>query len=206
MAAITQLCSKGMLVESGIIQASGTTDEVVRKYLTVGDTKQRKVDLSNYQPRHGTGEVVFESAHLQNALHEDCRDFSIGDEICVVFRIKVCSRYVNKKIKLAVELRSSDGMPLCNMIDVDSGFHVEGLQERETVSVRIIDVRLYPDTYFISLWAGSTTSTETFDHVIDCLSFDIVDGGKLTVRFLPRSAGILFMTPEWQVNRNEWQV
>lgn len=203
MAAITQLCSKGMLIESGKIRASGITDEVVRKYLTVNDTKHHKVDLSNYQPRRGTGEVLFESVRLQNALHEDCRDFSIGDEIYIVFRIKTCSYYVNKKIKLAVQLRSSDGLPLCNMIDVDSGFQVEGLHERETVSVRITDVRLYPDTYFISLWAGSITSTERFDHVVDCLSFDIVDGGKLTARLLPRSAGILFMTPEWQMHNPE---
>ena len=206
MAAITRLCSRAMLIESGKIRASGTTDEVVQKYLTAGDTKQHKVDLSKYQPRRGTGEVVFESVRLHNALHEGCRDFSIGDDICIVFSIKACSHYVNKKIKLAVELRTSDGLPLCNMIDVDSGFHVEGLQERETVSVRITDVRLYPDTYFISLWAGTTTSTETFDHVVDCLSFSIQDGGRLTARQLPRSAGILFMTPEWQVHRSEYHV
>lgn len=200
MAAISQLCSKGMLIESGKIRASGTTDEVVQKYLTGGDTKQYKVDLSKYQPRRGTGEVVFESARLQNALHEYCRNFSIGDEIHIVFIIKACSHYVNRKIKLAVELRSSDGLNICNMVDVDSDFQIEGLQERETLSVKITDVRLYPDTYFISLWAGSMTSTETFDRVVDCLSFEIVDGGKLTSRLLPRSAGILFMTPEWQMH------
>jgi lipopolysaccharide transport system ATP-binding protein len=203
MAAITQLCSKTMLVENGKIQTYGTTDEIVRKYLTISDTKQCKVDLINCQPRCGTGEVVFESARLQNILNDCCRDFSIGDEICIVFRIKACNYYVNKKIKLAVQLRSSDGLPLCNMIDVDSGFQVEGLQEQRTVSVRIADVRLYPDTYFVSLWAGSITSTETFDHVVDCLSFDIVDGGKLTSRRLPRSAGLLFMTPKWQMTRDE---
>ena len=200
MAAITQLCSKGMLIESGKIRAIGTADEVVRKCLAVSDTTQHKVDLSNDPPRRGTGEVIFQSVRLQNARHESCRDFSIGDRICIVFKIRVCGHYVNKKIKLAVELRSSDGLPICNMVDVDSDFQIESLQERETLSVNITDVRLYPDTYFISLWAGSITSTETFDHVVDCLSFDIVDGGKLTSRFLPRSAGILFMTPEWQLH------
>jgi len=198
MASIMQLCSKGLLVESGKIRAIGTADEVVRKYLAGIDIKHNKVDLKNFQPRRGTGEVMFGAAYLQNAHQEGCRDFHIGDKICIFFSINASSNYINKKIKLAVELRSSDGLPLCNMVDMDSGFQIDKIKERETISVTITDVRLYPDTYFIGLWAGSLTSIETFDYVIDCLSFTIVDGGKLTSRRLPRSAGILFLTPEWQ--------
>lgn len=203
MSAITQLCSKGILIERGKIKAIGTTDEVVRKYLTVSDTKQNKVDLRIYQPRRGTGEVVFESACLQNALNVGCQEFSIGDDIRIVFNIKTCGPYINKKIKLAVQLRNSDGLPICNMIDTDSDFQINNIQERETLSVNMLDLRLYPDTYFISLWVGSITSTETFDHVVDCLSFDIKDGGELTSRRLPKSAGLLFMTPEWKRYANE---
>jgi lipopolysaccharide transport system ATP-binding protein len=143
---------------------------------------------------------------VQNVHHEVCRDFSIGDDIDIVFGIKSNSNFINKKIKLAVELRSSDGIPICNMVDTDSGFQVKHLQDRDVVSIRIADIRLYPDKYFIGLWAGSLTSTETFDHVIDCLSFDIVNGGKLTTRHLPRQAGILFLTPIWEINEGERQV
>jgi len=205
MAAITQLCTQGILFNSGTTKAIGTADDVVREYLTVSHTKKHKINLVNYKERHGSGEVVFESASIQNDLHDGCRDFSIGDDICIVISIKVCSQYVNKKIKLAVELRCSDGLNICNMIDVDSNFRIEYLQERETLSLTLSDIRLYPDTYFISLWAGSITSTDTFDHVVDCLSFDIVDGGKLTSRHLPRRAGILFITPEWKMHRDEYQ-
>ena len=75
---------------------------------------------------------------------------------------------------------------------------VKNAKEIEEISVCIKDVRFYPDTYYVSFWAGSITSTETFDHVEDCLSFEIIGGGKLTARFLPRSAGLFFMTPEWK--------
>jgi len=43
------------------------------------------------------------------------------------------------------------------------------------------------------------TGIETVDYVEDCLSFEITDGGKLTTRRLPKSAGLLFLTPDWSV-------
>ena len=101
-------------------------------------------------------------------------------------------------MKAAVQMRTSDGIQLCNMIDVDSGFEIECLRREEVLSIRIADIRLYPGTYHVSLWVGSVTSIETYDHVQDCLSFEIIDGGRLTSRRLPRSAGLLFLTPEWR--------
>src|SRR5438552_13841202 len=83
------------------------------------------------------------------------------------------------------------------MVDTDSGFAIQDFSGAETISVRLRDVRLYPDTYHVSLWVGSITSTDVYDWVRDCLSFEIVGGGCLTTRTLPRSAGLLFWTPAW---------
>lgn len=104
---------------------------------------------------------------------------------------------------MAVRLRTSDDLHVCNMVDLDSDFQIEHCREREVVSICMKDIRLYPDTYYVSLWAGSTMSTEEYDHVVDCLSFDIVDGGRLTTRYLPRQAGIVLMTPEWEIRTDE---
>jgi len=49
----------------------------------------------------------------------------------------------------------------------------------------------------LSLWVGSITNIDVYDWVRDCLSFEIVGGGQLTTRTLPRSAGLLFWTPTW---------
>lgn len=143
---------------------------------------------------------MFEWVQLQRVGHGDCRSFSIGDDIRILFGLRARSDYIGERVKLAIELRSSDGLPVANMIDVDSGFQIEGLQKRQVVSVTLSDVRLYPDTYSISLWAGSITSTERFDYVTECVSFEIVDGGALTSRRLPRSAGVLFLTPTWRTH------
>lgn len=198
MGAVGQLCSKGILLEHGMKRSIGSIDRVVSQYLAAGNNEQETVDLTDYEYRRGTQEVKVEWAQLRNREQEPCRKFSIGDDVIIAFGMRSTPQYVDKRVKVAVEFRSSDGIQLCNMVDIDSGFQIEHLRQKEYLSVQLTDVRFYPDTYYVSLWVGSITSTEVFDYVNDCLSFEIIDGGKLTTRTLPRSAGLLFLTPEWK--------
>ena len=141
--------------------------------------------------------MTFEKANILDQTNQARRAFSIGDAIKVAFELRFapdCPR-----VRLAVELRSADGLPLANMIDVDFSFMLTPNSEDpiQLVTVTLEDIRLYPGTYHLGLWAGSLTSTEIFDYAPECLTFNIVDGGKLTMRRLPRSAGLFFFTPRW---------
>ena len=78
---------------------------------------------------------------------------------------------------MSVQLKSSDGSMLAHMIDADSNFKIVSVKNEEIIEVRMKDVRLYPDVYFLSLYIGSITSTECYDFVDNCLSFEIIDGG-----------------------------
>jgi lipopolysaccharide transport system ATP-binding protein len=98
---------------------------------------------------------------------------------------------------MAVELKSSDGTKLANMIDEDSAYHIASFDGNTEIEVTMKDIRLYPDTYYISLYVGDTSSHDVYDYREDCISFDVIDGGKLTTRTLPRVAGLLFYTPSW---------
>ncbi|MFA5393587.1 MAG: ABC transporter ATP-binding protein [Candidatus Ratteibacteria bacterium] len=200
MAAINQLCNIGILLDKGQVINIDEVNKVVGVYLSINSEKQESVDLTTYPYRRGTKEAMFAWVQTCNLNGSSCRKFSIGENIILNFRVNVCEQYRDKKIKLAIELRSSDGIRLCNMVDVDSHFEINNAKETEEISVCLYDVRFYPDTYYVSFWVGSVTSTETFDRVEDCLSFEIIGGGNLTARFLPRSAGLLFITPEWKRN------
>jgi len=197
MAAVSQLCSRAVLIDCGRVKDVGSVDRVVRRYLATGGAELDTIDLTDYSPRRGTQQVTFEWAELRDSQRRACRQFSIGDDITIAFGMRPRD-YRDKRVKVAVQLRTSDGIQLCNMVDVDSGFEIQRLPDQEALAVTLRDLRFYPDTYYVSLWVGSVTSTETFDHVQDCLSFEIVDGGRLTARRLPRRAGLLFLTPEWR--------
>lgn len=200
MAAVEQLCNLGVLLENGRVKSSGDASSTVNRYHSTTDCNLNPVTLVNYLHRHGSGEATFEFAQLSRECGEPCTAFSIGDLIRFDFKLRVKEERRDNSVKLAIELRSFDGTRLCNMVDDDSSFKIERARKIESLSVCLSDVRFYPDTYHVSLWAGSSTSTETYDYVENCLTFEIVGGGNLTSRVLPRSAGILFLTPEWSRN------
>jgi lipopolysaccharide transport system ATP-binding protein len=195
LAAVNNLCRATILLDGGCVKQFDESSRVIGYYLADGLGSACSIDLTDYRFRDGNRRAAFEWAELRRQDGEPCQDFSIGDDVEVLFRLRAVGKL--EDIKLAVELRTSDGLRICNMTDSDSGFELLRPDSSETVAIMIKDIRLYPDTYYLSLWAGSTDSRETFDRVEDCLCFNIADGGRLTMRRLPRSAGLLFLTPQW---------
>ena len=197
MAAVTQLCRNAIHLQNGRVVDSGPAANVVNRYLASGQSDAATVDLRDFPTRTGSGTVRFEWGEMRGSEGEARRDFSIGEDVIVAFRFQAGAGFHERQVRLAIQLRTSDGISLCNMADMDSDFAIKDFCGAETISVRLPDVRLYPDTYYLSLWVGSITNIDVYDWVRDCLSFEIVGGGQLTTRTLPRSAGLLFWTPTW---------
>jgi len=195
MAAITQLCTNALLLDAGEVSAYGPTDHVIAHYLSSGNQEAR-VDLRARGRPNGTGGAVFEWAELRNREGAVCQDFSIGDDVTISFGLRLAPD--RPGTKLAVAIRTADGDPLAHMVDDDSAFVLDRTETQSTVSVRLSDIRLYPGSYSVTLWAVNSANTEVFDHVEACLTFRIIDGGRLTMRHLPRHAGLLYLTPRWE--------
>jgi len=199
MSAITQLCKKVVLLEDGKIKQIGEPDITVSKYLNSKILNKYKIDLSKYSNRKSTGDIFFKTAWIENKQGEKCQNFSIGDDISIVFIISSGKNYFCENNLFSIKIRRSDGLQLSNVINIDSKYKIGKLNRDTKFSVNFKDIRLYPGKYYISFWAGCFTGAETLDKVEDCLSFNIIDGGKLTTRFLPNNSCILFLTPEWRL-------
>ena len=198
LAAVMQLCPRSMLLDRGHVSAIEDSETVIRRYLASALASRASVELSSDAGRQGSRSVLLEWAEIRDADNSARQRFSIGEDVTVAFGLRVMDEgRLSQRVKLAIQLRSSDGMPIANIVDADSGFEVTDLHANEVISARLRDVRLYPDSYFVSLWVGSEDSNEVFDYAENCLSFEIVGGGRLTSRRLPRSSGILFLTPDW---------
>ena len=198
LAAINQLCSSGVLLEGGRVSEAGPISGVVSAYLSRNNLARAEADLSDPERRPGAGGVRFSGARLLDAHGQPCRTFSLGDDLTLEFSLAFSRREFPNPLQLSVLLRRSDGMRVCNLTDGDSAFVLHRHGDEERVRVTLKDLRFYPDTYLLSLWAGSDVADQTYDLAEDCLGFDIVDGGTLTKRRLNRNAGLIFLTPEWE--------
>ena len=195
MGAVQQLCRRAILLDQGQTVADGPPDKAVNQYLSATKTQSGHIDLTEWKPRTGTGMVRFRSVATLNAAEEISNKYFVGDALCV--RMEIETRTAIDALRIAVSARDSMGLPIFLAADVDGDFRFEFPQRLEELEMTIPDLRLYPDTYYLSLWIADV-GYETFDKVDDCVKFDVVEGGKLASRPLPRSQAVVYMTPVWR--------
>ena len=127
------------------------------------------------------------------------KSLSLGDDLIIEMGI-TANNPNEENVKTSIEIINSDGTKLSNMIDVDSKFQVVCVAGQTSFyKITLEDVRFVPGRYSLSFWCGDMSSTETYDYLENILTFEILDGGDLTSRNLPSIAGLLFLTPKWQL-------
>ncbi len=198
MAAIQNLCKKSMLLQSGCKAKMGDTYDVIKTYLNYGYQNNDKQELSYYEKRRGNGFVKFKSAKLLGKNNQIKRKFDIGDDLRILLQLESYFSVVEKNIAISIVIKTDDGMKVCNMVNLDSKFQIDKIDSEEEFLITIQDMRFYPGNYLISIWAGNTLGSETYDAIEDCLFFEIISGGQLTTRSLPRNTGLIFLTPKWE--------
>ena len=95
MAAINQLCNKGILLDKGRIIRFDKVNKVVSEYLSINSEKRESIDLATYQYRRGSQEVKFIWAQICDIDSTPERQFSIGEDIILNFRVRAVEEYWN---------------------------------------------------------------------------------------------------------------
>jgi lipopolysaccharide transport system ATP-binding protein len=196
MAAVRSLCTRGIVMEQGFIKFSGPVDKALEIY-SENILSKKAINIFNENTkRKGSGNIQFNSIELTNSKGINVNEFSIGDDINIIFEIK---NKINDKVsEFGIQIFDSNGMPIFHIMPRDSNFPIIHTTEIERYSMIIRDVRLYPGVYNITLISANTTGHEIFDSIENAINFEILDGGKYTVRNLPKSVGMFFLNPEWE--------
>jgi lipopolysaccharide transport system ATP-binding protein len=192
MASVKQLCTDAICMENGSISYTGDTDTAIKKYMGSTLKNQEMLDLS---VRRGLGFVQFTDIKIRQDDNTETTSFAIGDD--VNFDLTLVSENKVEDVKVAIIIKLEDGTPIANFNNEDSRFFIDGIFGRIAYRVKLTDIRFYPGKYIISYWVGSKRSHDTYDFLEDIHFFEITDGGSLTQRKLPRSNGLIFLTPAW---------
>jgi lipopolysaccharide transport system ATP-binding protein len=195
LAAVAQLCQTGLLLETGRVVAYGPAEAIVNQHL-LSANQDGRVDLQG-RPRAEESPARFQSAELRDSEGQPRQHFPMGSDVGIAFTMRMEDEKTD--VKLAISIRAADGLPIAHMVDDDSRFRLPVGKRDRSVLVTIPNIRLYPGAYTVTLWAVDAANSTVYDHADDCLTFTITDGGLLTFRALPRVSGILFISPEWEI-------
>ena len=195
MNAIGRLCGRCLLLDHGQLAADLEPHSAIAKYLETGVRHDlSRVDLASYADRTGDGTARIVEACLRDQHGNFSNCFSIGDSVvieCIVEYQRESDRFSH-----SIEVANSEGVPIYHLWDMDSRSNNIPPARRRVVRAIIPGVDLFPDRYFVTLWAGDTQGNRA-DRVADCLSFTIEQSNSRIKRALSKGKGLIYKLADW---------
>lgn len=176
LTAVEQLCTKGVLMQNGMLKMEGKVHDITSAY------KQMSVD-ENELRRSGTRVIEFLEYKMNDLNGKNIDEVFLGDN----FVVTATSR-ANEKIDfcdMTLDIRNDSNEFVGHITNADDSFEIKNISKANTVGVTITvkNICFAPGTYYISLWLGN--SYGTFDYIENCIRFTIKQGDKFISRPYP---------------------
>jgi lipopolysaccharide transport system ATP-binding protein len=199
MAAVQNLCAKGILLESGTIASAGPVEDVIGNYLARAHQaiQVEKGDLTDWADRSGNGRAKITRFDVLDRHGNSVHDISFHDT--VRFRI-TCYFPETMDATFGVLIHSTTEMPLIDLRSSNDNLKAEKLLGQVVVEAEVDALNLYPGDYYISPWIADRMIKEDIDFVHYCV--------KLKVTMLSRKNKFLKLDPTWGkfVVNSKWSV
>jgi lipopolysaccharide transport system ATP-binding protein len=169
MGAVSDLCSRAILLKQGGIIMDGNTDDVIRNYVqqNMRVNLTDKDALNDPSVRRGNGAVRFENVSMVNAEGAECTEFLPGNDIH--FDMTCIINEPIKELMTNVAFRSGrtrDIVTTTGRIKVD----ISGKKPGDRINFRVSfpTIALRPGVFETYYWLGDSRTETAFD-VVDNL-------------------------------------
>lgn len=192
LTAVEQLCTKGILMQNGMLKMEGKVHDITSAY------KQMSVD-ENELRRSGTRLIEFKEYSMTNLEDKPIDELFLGEN----FKVKATAR-ANEAIDfcdMTLDIRNDANEFIGHVTNADDRFEIRRIAKGDsmTVEVMVKNMCFAPATYYISLWLGN--SYGTYDYIENCIRFTIKQGDRFINRPYPfdkRAKTVLQSTWKYQ--------
>ena len=205
MGAIQKLCTKCILIDKGNIKTIGHTEEVINNYLIdLSNFNQQQngfisgiADLANRINYYQPNKLIIKKITLMDTNME-CRDiFPMGQKMMIRVNIEGLSRFNDSMLGITIKSHSDQWVASINT-GMNSVFKNQKRSEKEQATLLLPRLPLTPDTYWISISAGS--KLERIDYVDRAISFTVVEADVYGSGYqVTRDYGIIFLDGKWEI-------
>jgi lipopolysaccharide transport system ATP-binding protein len=197
MGAVENLCQSGIWIEKGKVAQQGEISSIVKAYLR-SEIALAPVDLSHLK-RKGNGQARIIEVRILNSDGQRCDTFLMGEDLIVEFDVEAYEFLSSLNLTLEVK-RVHIGMNVLHLKNEDCGLSIENVAPGpHRFRVKIPNCMLYPSSYNISLHVGTENARVTVDHLVDFMSFTMIQSGvtKRTSRLSQHKQAIFYVPSEW---------
>jgi lipopolysaccharide transport system ATP-binding protein len=199
MAAVENLCSRGIWIDAGSVREDGPAQQVIRSYMgTFADAQQATVELDKAQ-RRGSGEIRYTGLEFVDANGEPLAVVRSGDRVIVRmhYHARTPIDFPSFGFRLSTEL----GTLVTETSTWHHGIDIPHIPAGEGhIDLDISALNLIPARYLFSL--GLTGSgSHPYDILDHCARLDIESANIYSAgRTFDSRWGIVFFPQSWHLN------
>lgn len=197
MAAITALCTRGLLIEGGRLERSGSPRPVIEEYLSKSGA-DAGVRVSERKDRRGNGRVRFTQVSVLNDRREMVESVISGQDISISLEYEIRGPDDLRNAIVQIAFSGVLGQPLFACLSRVAENGVLALTRGGRVLCHIPRLPLLPGVYTYSVWCKVAETLE--DWVLDAGKLSVAEGDYFgTGKLPPNQVGDFLVAHTWSV-------
>jgi lipopolysaccharide transport system ATP-binding protein len=202
VAAVSNLCTRTVVLSAGRVDFSGDTQTGIRRYVALGQAGSADVqDLSSCRP--AWAKPLIQSVRTVDESGQDCRNYMLGAEILVEMSFDTTGFDPLRQPVMGVIINHQTAGVVCGintrMTRFDPG---RGPFTHATFRCRVKDAPLLAGNYNLDIWLGDGTAD--LDAIAGRLNIEIVPSDVYSTGVTPmRNLGVIFVNADWELERGD---
>lgn len=197
MAAISSLCTRGLLLDRGHLIASGSPQQVVEEYLSTSRFYAGTA-LVERTDRTGNGRLRFTNATILNGRGESVECVASGQDIAIALEYTILNSQVLDHAVIQIAFSGAYGQPLFACLSRVTNDGLLSLIPDARVVCRIPRLPLLPGIFTYSVWCKVGEVVE--DWVLEAGRLSVMEGDYFgTGKLPPKQVGDFIVAHSWSV-------
>lgn len=199
MAAVENLCSRGIWIDEGQVRMDAKAHEVIRAYMATFSSLQQNVNgFSKIENRRGTGEIRFTGLEILSSEGQPMPVLRSGDSLTLRFHC-----HANKDIfhpSLGLHLLTELGTLVASTSTWAHGIDIPVIPPGDGwIDLKIDMLNLIPSRYNLSLWITGK-GQKVYDRLDHCAQLDVENSNIYNSGInIDHTWGIVYFPQKWDL-------
>jgi lipopolysaccharide transport system ATP-binding protein len=196
MAAVQQLCQRGLVLDEGKVSFAGAIQDAIYNYISNVQIEAR-TDLAERKDRIGSQWLKFTKVAFYDSEGNELRQVMSGQDVYIRLYYQSERQKRNASVLVAFNVRNSQGYLLANLNSVDTGQHNLEIYHKGYFECRWPKFNLRSGIYNCTLFCS--VDGEIVDWIRNAFTIDVEDGNYYgTGKLIERQQGEILIDHSWR--------
>ena len=196
MAAIGNLCRRGIVLDQGRMSFIGSQSEAISEYQKSSSIKSDT--LRNRKDRHGSGEIQVISIAFRDLDGHAIDSITCGQDFDIVFSFEALPGFKSKSVVASFAINSQWDVPVSLIHNRMTGDRFGDLPEKGSFVCRINRLPLTPSVYRLTY--SIMINSDYVDSITDAIELNVVAGDFFGSGEVPPSShGFCILDGRWRL-------